>query len=153
MSRSAFKRPLVGHESGYDLTPKKKQTGKLASVQDYAKVDWKPWKRSPDMQPGELFPPDKIMRDMGITARLAYGVMLRTRDELIGMYKNVDLDAIDEMMTCFGTCSEQLKTIVSMIDAAHARVLAAASAHVMASGEVKITASGKLKIVGKSQKS
>jgi hypothetical protein len=68
------------------------------------------------------------------------------------MYKQIDMDPVDEMMTCFGTSSEQLKTIVGMIDAAHARLLAAASAHVMASGEVRITAGGKLKIVGKSQK-
>jgi hypothetical protein len=36
--------------SGYDLKKRRKPTGKLATMRDYAKMDWKPWPCEPGMK-------------------------------------------------------------------------------------------------------
>jgi hypothetical protein len=35
-------------KSGFDLVPTRKRRGKAAKFRDFAKIDWKPWRRTRD---------------------------------------------------------------------------------------------------------
>ena len=37
--------------TGLELVRKRKPRGKLATMRDYSKIDFKPWTRAPDMHP------------------------------------------------------------------------------------------------------
>lgn len=113
---------------GYDLVPHRKARGKKATFNDYAKVTWEPWTREPDMKPGELLPKNETLLSCGPEARMAYAVMLMTRDDLIAMHGKVDHDHVDKMVASFAETAETLKAIVLMLDTAYMRVLASAAA-------------------------
>jgi hypothetical protein len=108
---------------------KRSPKDKLATAQDCARIDFEPWKRTPDMAKDELIPSDNALARFGVPARLACAVVFRTRDELIDMYDKVDYEEVDKMMTSISEASEGLKQILTMLDAAYIRLLAAASAH------------------------
>lgn len=129
-------------DSGYELVRRSKPTGKLATMRDYAKIDWKPWVREPGMGPTELVPSADVMQSLGVTGRLAYSIMLRTRDELIDMHTKVDHDTVDALMTDLADGLEILKGIAAMIDGAYMRTLAAACALQVRGG--KFVIDGKL---------
>ena len=113
---------------GYELVKTRKRAAKPATMRDYAKIDFEPWKDE-RRKPGEKFPPTpETLDNCGVSARLAYVTMLRTKDELIGMFDELPIEVIDEMMTGFQVTAEQLKAVVLTIDIAYARLLVAASA-------------------------
>jgi hypothetical protein len=61
---------------------------------------------------------------------MAYAVMLRSREQLIAMYAELDLDNIDKMLEGFQETAERLKAIVLMLDTAYTRVVfSGAAAH------------------------
>jgi hypothetical protein len=117
-------------KSGLDLVPKKKFRGKRATMSDYAKVDFKPWKRGPHMKEDELFPSNEKMAELGVTCRMAYGVMLRTREQLIEAHGKLHLAAIEQMMSRLPEAAETLKAIAHMVEIADLRFLASAAAAV-----------------------
>lgn len=118
--------------SGYELIRRRKPRGKLATIRDYAKIKWRPWK------PDEMLFSDERMRDLEVAARMAYGIMLMTREKTINMYKKLDHDLVDHMMADLTSAAEQLKGIAAMIEVAYLRVLAAGSAYALAGGKVVI---------------
>jgi len=77
IARPGRRKSLIGtvKHSGYELVRKRKPTRKLATMRDYAKIDFKPWK--PD-ESGQLVPSAKTMYSLGVTARLAFATVLRT---------------------------------------------------------------------------
>jgi hypothetical protein len=86
------------------------------------------------LKEGELIPSNDTLVSLGVTARVACAIMLRTRDELVDMH---DHDSIDEMMTSIDQASESLKWITHMVDTAYVRILTSASAHLAAGGEAE----------------
>src|SRR5262249_45812893 len=101
------------------------QKRKLMTLRDYAKVRWEPWQRTPKMHPAELLPRSKQWNDVGITARMAYALMLLSRDQLIESIRDPNNDAVSgQIMERLADVSDKLKGIITMIDAAHARYLA-----------------------------
>src|SRR5258708_3762081 len=82
-------------KSGFDLVPTRKRRGKSAKLRDFAKIDWKPWRRSRDMRPTELKPSREMTDHIGVDCRLAYGVMLRTRRQLVAMHGATDHAHVD----------------------------------------------------------
>jgi hypothetical protein len=122
---------------GYDLVPHRKSRGKPATWRDIAKLDFTPLTRTADMKPNELIPADATLQSCGVPARLAYAVMLRTREELIEMHGKLDHDYVDKMCASFAGTAETLKAIVAMLDAAYLRVLASASARIVRKGKFK----------------
>jgi hypothetical protein len=78
------------------------------------------------------------MDGIGVTARIAYGIMLQTRDKLIDMHATLGHDHIDHLMGDLANDAEALKSMVAMMEAAYCRVLAAASAHQLAGGKFVI---------------
>jgi hypothetical protein len=115
-------------KSGFDLVPSRKRRGKSAKLRDFAKIDWKPWRRTPGMRPTELMPSPKMTDHIGVGCRLAYGVMLMTRKRLIDMHGNVDHGHVDQMMTHLVETEEWLKATARMVEMAYPRVLASAAA-------------------------
>jgi hypothetical protein len=97
-------------------------------MSDYAKADFKPWKREPNMREDELFPSNEKMAELGVTCRLAYGIMLRTREQLIEAHGELDHAAIDQIMTRLAQTGETLKAIAHMVEIADLRFLASAAA-------------------------
>jgi hypothetical protein len=124
--------------SGLELVRRRKVKGKLATARDYAKAaHWKPWTRDPDMEPGELFPSQEITHDLGIGARLAYAIMLKSPEELIEMHKSVEHETMDEMMAHLSQTEENLKSLASMVKSAYLRILATGCKHALARGKFK----------------
>lgn len=136
---NARKRSAVSSvkQSGFELVPKRKPAGKLATVEDLAKVDFKPWKREKGMKKGELIPSDRQLVDCGVAARLAYAVMLMPRAGLIAMHAKAEHDHVDQMMANISSTAEWLKGVVYMLDTAYLRILASAAAHDKAGGKFK----------------
>ena len=83
-------------KSGFDLVPTKKFRGKRATISDYAKVDFKPWKRLPDMDEGELVPSNAFLISLGLPCRMAYAIMLLTREDLIASHGKLDHAVVDK---------------------------------------------------------
>src|SRR5258706_10981657 len=96
-------------KSGFDLVPTRKRRGKSAKLRDFAKIDWKPWRRSRDKSPTELQPSRETTDHIGVDCRLAYGVMLRTRHQLIAMHGALDPEHVDGMMGHLFRTAEWLK--------------------------------------------
>jgi hypothetical protein len=115
-------------KSGLDLVPTKKFRGKRATMSDYAKIDFKPWKREPGMGKDELFPSDEALTHLGVSCRIAYATMLMTREDLIAMHGKLDPAVADQMMANLSDATERLKEIAHMTEVAYARVLASAAA-------------------------
>jgi hypothetical protein len=110
-----------------DVIPHRKRRGKVATVADLARITWDPWTREPGMKPGEMAPKDQTMRECGVLARMAYNVMLMTRDDLIAaIHKAPNL--LLGMEKQFAETSQTLKEIAVMLDTAQMRVLAAGAA-------------------------
>jgi hypothetical protein len=126
---------MIPDSSGLELVPRKKRRGRLATARDVAKLDWKPWKRSSDMSPTELIPSRKVMDALGLTARIAYSIMLRSRADLIEMHKTIEHEAVDELMGNLAEASEELKGLASMVETAYMRVLASAARHAVNGGK------------------
>jgi hypothetical protein len=117
--------------SGFELVPAgrgKLRRGKPATLRQFAKIDFKPWKREPGMRKEEFFPSSSMLDDHGVTCRMAYAIMLMSRDELIAMHSKIDHEHVDEMMGNLTETSEFLKEVAHMVEAAYVRVLASASA-------------------------
>jgi hypothetical protein len=121
--------------SGFELVPKRKSRGKLATERDFAKVDFKPWTRDKGMGPTELIPKDQQLADCGVACRIAYAIMLMPRDELIATHGKADHKIVDKMMGSIKENAEWLKGVVRMLDLAYLRVLASASAYNQAGGK------------------
>jgi hypothetical protein len=123
--RSAVSRVL---KSGFELVPVKKRSGKPASIRAFAKIDWKPWRRTPDMRPTELMPSRETTDHIGVGCRVAYGIMLRTRAQLVAMHGEVEHAHVDEIMGHLAETDEWLKATAHMVEVAYLRVLASAAA-------------------------
>jgi hypothetical protein len=115
-------------QSGFELVPKRKPRGNLATERDYAKIDWKPWKREKGMKKGELLPNAGSFERCYVPARFAFATMLMERKNLIEMHGKVDHGYVDKLMASFVETSEWLKGVVRMIDTAYMRTLASAAA-------------------------
>ncbi len=118
-------------KSGFKLVPTKesgKGKGKLATERDYAKIDWKPWKREKGMRKGELLPNAGSFERCYVPARIAYATNLMDRKDLIDMHGKADHGHVDKVMGSLFETSEWLKGVVRMIDIAYIRTLASAAA-------------------------
>jgi hypothetical protein len=115
-------------KSGLELVPTKKTRGKLATMSDYAKAEFKPWKREPGMGKDELLPSDEALTSFGVSCRIAYAIMLRSREELIASHGKIDHADVDKMMANLSDATERFKELAFMIDQAYHRVLASAAA-------------------------
>src|ERR1700688_4477963 len=101
-------------KSGLDLVPSQKFRGKRATMSDYAKIDFKPWKREPGMGKTELFPSDEALTSLGVSSRIAHATMLMTREDLIAMHGKLDHAHVDKMMANLADATERLKEIAHM---------------------------------------
>jgi hypothetical protein len=115
-------------KSGFDIVRSRIPRGKLATMRDYAKIDWKPWRRTPDMGPTDLIPSRETTDKIGLDCRIAYGLLLRTRKQLIAMHGDMEHEHLDVMMGCLHGTAEWLKATAYMVEIAYVRVLASASA-------------------------
>ena len=97
------RKPLISlvsqvEKTGLEVVKSKPTRGKLASAADYAKMQFKPWIREPDMRPDELRPTDECMRNNGCHARMAYGVMLRSKEQLMESFGSSDGPELFDVM-------------------------------------------------------
>jgi hypothetical protein len=115
--------------TGYELVRKRKRREKLATMRDYAKADFQPWKDG-RKEPGKgLLPPDdKDLECPIIYARLAYGIMLRTKEQLIEAQAAMPIETTDRFMADLVAAAELFKAIVITIETAQLRIISAASA-------------------------
>jgi hypothetical protein len=126
---------LAVKRSGFELVPKRKTRGKLATERDFAKIDWKPWKPAKHVKRGELIPSNAVLTSCGPACRMAYAIMLMPRDELIAMHGRADHRDVDKMMGAMTFAAEGLKATIAMLENAYLRVLASASAHNVKGGK------------------
>lgn len=101
------------------------------TLHSMAKLDFKPWTRTADMKPDELIPRFDVWTHYGVIARLAYAIMLRSREELIGAYRNLEQEAINETMENLDSTIGDLSATIGMLKGAQGRMLAAASAYIV----------------------
>ncbi|MGO8842967.1 MAG: hypothetical protein ACLQF1_18075 [Methyloceanibacter sp.] len=105
--------------TGYELVKCRKTKGKLATMRDYARVDFKPWKGNED---GKLIPSDETLLNCGVSARMANAVMLQSKEELVGMFDDLPIEVIDEMMVGLVQSAEVLKATIIMLETAYLRI-------------------------------
>jgi hypothetical protein len=115
--------------SGFELVQKRKSSGKRATMSDYAKINFEPWVRDPDMHPNALIPADDVLTNCGVPARLAYATMLQTKEHLAGMFDKIEIECIDNMIASYAEAAETLKAITFILEAAYTRVLVAGAYH------------------------
>jgi hypothetical protein len=60
--------------SDWELVPRRKRKGKLASARDLAKLDWQPWEHHPKAPPSR-----ETMERLGAMTRFAYLSMGKSR--------------------------------------------------------------------------
>ncbi len=99
----------------------RRQKHKVASTRSWAKLDWKPWEPTAD----GLLPSDGAIHELGVAARIAYAVMLKSVDDLINMHKTAQAETIDAMFDNFLQDEKSLRQIADMIKDAHMRLLSA----------------------------
>jgi hypothetical protein len=68
------------------------------------------------------------MADLGVTCRMAYAIMLRTREQMIEAHGDLDHAVLDQMMTRLAETGETLKAIAHMVEIADLRFLASLAA-------------------------
>jgi hypothetical protein len=120
---------------GLELVRRRKQRGKLATAHDYAKADWKSWEAP---EPGKLLPPSsETMNNLTVTARFAYGIMTKSRSQLVEMHRTIEHETIDLFMGNLAQGAEDLKVLAQMLESAYTRILAAGSRHALAGGKFK----------------
>jgi hypothetical protein len=123
--------------SGLELVPRRRRAGKLATERDFAKLDWKPWKHPPDLSPSEPLPSRETMETVSITARIAYSIMLKSREELIEMHKAIEHEAMDELMGKLAQAAEDLRRSRRYAIRTYVHILAAGSKHAVSGGKFK----------------
>jgi hypothetical protein len=106
-----------------------RKRSKFASLKDFAAVEFQPWTRRPD---GKMLPSAELMKQIGISARLAYAILLRTKAELMDMRKQVGDEALDEVMNGMQADREAAKELVKMMEAAQLRMISAVASAEMA---------------------
>jgi hypothetical protein len=112
--------------SGLELVRARKRRGKPATLRDLQTIDFKPWARAPGAT--KFIPTFEDWNFYGTNCRIAYGMCLKTRDELIAMHGKMEHETTDAMMAGLLETGEALKEIVEMCEGAYARVLASAAA-------------------------
>lgn len=120
------------HKSGLDLVTNRKRQGKLATMRDIAKMDWKPLEKTERPGPGA-----ETMDSLGFYSRLSAAIMTQTKAELMEIHAKLEHKEVDKMLAGILDAAEKLKTLASMAEGAYTRVLASASAHYMAGGKIK----------------
>jgi hypothetical protein len=108
--------------SGLKLVPAKKSRGKRATMHDYATMDFEPLAGPPltdFVPPWDLF---------GLNCRIAYGMCLKTRGELMAMHGTTEHESIDAALAGLLQTGEDLKHLVQTCEMAYARILASAAA-------------------------
>jgi hypothetical protein len=65
---------------------------------------------------------------VGVDCRVAYGIMLKTRAQLVAMHGELEHEHVDEIMGHLAETEEWLKATAYMVNAAYLRVLASAAA-------------------------
>ena len=114
---------------GYDLVKSRKRKGPLATMEDYAAVDFEPWEAETPIPPSV-----EDLMAWGTNARIAYQTLTRTKPQLIEMVDQLDDEVLDNLMACLADATERFKAMVLVCDMAYQRILVAASAHEVAKG-------------------
>jgi hypothetical protein len=110
------------------VAPSKRQKTTDEKIDEFAKINWKPWKRPRVLGRGGFYPTPEDMHYYAVTARIAHGVMLRTRDQLIDSYSELKRGNVDSLLKGLPEAAEWFKEMAAMIEGAHVRMLASACA-------------------------
>lgn len=111
--------------SGLMLVKKRKSRGKLATLNDYAKTNFEAWKPRKD---GQFFPTANQIDLIFTSGRIAHGLLLKSRDELIEVYNKIDADLGERILADIFQAAETAKALAQMMEAAETRFLVAGSA-------------------------
>jgi hypothetical protein len=112
--------------SGFDLVPHQKlPKDKIATQEQCAKMAFKPWKK--DDKDLEVFGGDN-WHDHGVYVRLAYALMLMSRDEMIEFHRDTDGDQVDLLFANIFDTAEFLKYVAAMAETAVGRLMASGCA-------------------------
>jgi hypothetical protein len=112
--------------SPWELTERRPTRGKIASMKDYAAIEFKPLTRDKGLKPDELLPSWETMQNFASTARIAYGIMLRTKQQL--MEGKLPKKVLEHLLNDLFAHAESLKSIAKMLEIAHARMISAGCA-------------------------
>jgi hypothetical protein len=113
--------------SNLSLAPRTKRKGKPISDRAFAAIEFEAWE---PVNGGEPSPSKEMMDRITIQSRLAYLTMLKSKDELIAMHREMDLETHDEMLTGLEDTAERLKEMASLVEQAIHRMLVAGTAYV-----------------------
>jgi hypothetical protein len=100
---------------------------KPISDRELSECDFETWE--PVNENGEPVPSTRMIDSICISSRLAYVLMLKSRDELMAMHGQMDINTGDEMMAGLLVTGERLKEMAQMVEAAYFRSLASRTAY------------------------
>ena len=106
------------------LSSERKARGRLATLRDYAKLDWEAWEETDKPGPGA-----ETMNYLGFYSRLSAAIMTRTKAELVKIASEIEDEEMDKLLAGLMDTGEMLKALASVTESAYARSLAAISAH------------------------
>ncbi len=115
--------------SAFELIPRRelprRKRAKFTSASGWAKLDFAPL---PESHGGDKLVGVERLHECGISARLALGVVRKTKAELVETYKNLGEEATGaELIYHIAQASETFKEIAGMMDNAVNRLVVAGS--------------------------
>lgn len=135
-TRKSLRKSAVkdSYSSGLELVPKRPTKGKVATMRDFAKIDFQAWTKE---KGEELVPGADTMNTLGFWSRAAYAIMCRTKEQLVQSHSEMEHELVDNLMGGLADTGEKLKALAHMVETAYVRILASASAHSVAGGKFK----------------
>jgi hypothetical protein len=115
---------------GLELMPQADPTQPkdAATAAQIAAMEFEPWKM--DHPPGKPGPSAKAMNHLGVSARISAGLVERSKSELIGLWRDTTShEALFQTLDSLQEAAEIMKSLASMIENAHLRLLVAVHAY------------------------
>jgi hypothetical protein len=128
MTKKRKSRAVEIDMSNLDFVPRpSRRKCRPATIEEYAELEFEPWQREPGMGASELMPSMALMRDLGVSARLAYALMLMSKRDMSEAIEKMGEDLADSLFGGILNAAERFKEIAQMCEAAEARFLVAGS--------------------------
>jgi hypothetical protein len=117
--------------SNLTLAPRTKRKGRPISDRAFASLDFEAWEPIGNNEPT---PSSSMMDHIIVQSRLAHVIMLKSKNELIAMFRQpeMDVDTADEMMGDLLDAGERLKELTAMVEEAYRRMQVAGTSYTLA---------------------
>jgi hypothetical protein len=112
--------------SDFELVPRRKRRGKVASARQFANMDLTRWKM--DHPPGCPGPSKQTMENLGRASRFAAAFLEMEKKDLVDLFVGCEHEMLDVAASLL-EAAERMKDQAHALEVAHMRLVVAASVH------------------------